>query len=716
METPNIFKTEHDYNYCLDREKTAAYWAKHNIFNMLGVDAFGVRFKGKNCLTTHHIYINKRTTCVGLIPLSSIIHRYLDDYLMWKDFDEYERWNLYLKKVYDYIYQNDISININDLIKEKNILLRKVLSDKDNKTYSQYENLEPLIKCALNNVLYENQIEIMKRAFNYSKTNSIFQIYPYSFSTFDKLLNKGKLYYEIDSLISIKRHIEDVIDNCKNISFDINEVISNRYRYIFEYNDDNNTINITTAVNKYLDNHPEKLRYDWMKNIISSEGTSSDEYLLTNQSINLLLYLHEKNIVLFNLWEKVLNRCKNEDYIGEDIIMLIDTLRRLTFEFIEEEMNKDNNNMLAADVVTNINKNYVPSIFDDPDINHVCCLEFINRITDLKRQKREMRRIQKFKEEFFNKNKRNKIDDTYIVNFESRFLERKLNNDYMGDTFIDSLDIDYSFGPFVSKNSSKILSYLKRKNEGLYNAWRSFFEYLEKYVPQLNENEEFKKLYLLNIHRRFTNLKNRSLTLIKENYILKKDISTSDYYKMISILSNDDVRFYIKSINDVYDSKVVERLRIERYGCIQHLESKYNNKLENILGDNSFTENNRMHMSKKSNRFIYKNMNKDWMGFDLTLNGNEIMDDEVLNDQLFLTDDSRELLSIIKKKKKRLYNEIIDLLSRIPIDNPDNKPFGFDIRMDNLLYDAYCSLNKCRKEFNEKQEEVFIRLRDVIYK
>ena len=717
MKTPNIIKTDHGYNYCIDREKTAAYWAKHNIFNRLGVDAFGVRIKSGSCLTTHHIYINKRTICVGLIPLSYVIHRYLDDYLMWKDFDEYERWNLYLKKVYDYIYQIDTSINVNDLIKERNKLLKKVLTDKKNKVYLGYKNVAPYVKDALINILYDDDVKIMRRAFELTKdNNNIYQIYPYSFITFDKLLNKSNNNFEIESYIPIKKHIENIINNCKTIPFNIEEVISNRYRFIFENNSDNKIlVDVTKGVNRYLDNHLDKLRYDWMKNVITKSGTSSDEYLLTDQSINILLYLHDKNIILFNLWEDVLNRCKNEDCIGEDIIMIIDTLKRLTFEFLEEEMNMDNNSILASDVVANINRNYSPSVFDEQDITHVYALEFVNRIMELKRQKRIKRRVELFKEELSKKYK-DKEEDINNVNLDRKFIEKNLNNDYMGATFIDSPDIDYSFGSFVSKNSAVILSYIKRCNEGLYNSWRRFFVRLEKYIPNLYGNEEFKTLYFLDIHRRITYLRNKTLSFIKQGYRERKDMKISDYYKMVSILSNDDIRFYIRSINDIYDSKLLERVSIKRYGYLDHLESEYNNKLESLLNGNDSSKDIKINMSKRSSRFIYKNMNKDWMGLDLTFDNNENIDDEVLSDELFLTDDSRELLSIIKSKKKRLYNEIMDLLSRIPIDNPDNKPFGFDIRMDNLLYDAYCSLNKCRKEFNEKQEEIFVRLRDIVYK
>ena len=707
MESINITKTDHGYNYCIDRQTVTLNWAKKTFFDVPGVDAVGFRISHENYITTHHIYINNRTTCVGLIPITMSLHKYIDEYLLYKDFKEYERWNLYFKKVYDYIYSNDETIDVNDLIRERNILLERILTIKKNKNKRQYKYIYPYVMEIFNRVQDISKEEILNRAFRKSKENRKIKTYPFSFLVFDKLLNNKINSQQIDSHDAIKNYLFSL---SYNDTFNIHDIISRRYESITKVKEQK--LDIHSGVDKYLKEHHELLRCDWMKNIIPNKGTISDQYLLTEQSKNVLLYLHDMNPYLFDLWEQVLNRCKNEDAIDEELLMIIDVLRRITFEFINEEISKSKDgdllhkiDVLKKDLHCNPEK---LSAFDDPDINHNLCFKAVNEYVYWD----EYHRVKKVCEEIKNKYTYSANGDTtefdIQINASNLKIKDKFNNDFMGNSFITFDDNEDHSQYFISHTSLELLKILKDKEPALHNKWKSFFAFLKIENKKLKSNDEYKKLVLLKVHFQIKKLREASVPVIMATTQNNKDI--------IDMLTNEHIRLYLPNIATIYDSVEVERMITTDFGYTAYDKALYDKRVSEIF-DGQTKQKIQLKNKSRVKRLISKKTNKDWMGFDLDLQYlEECTLDEDITDNLFLTDESKEILQFIKNKKQKLYTKIMDLLNKIPIDNPNNRPFGYEVNMDNLLYEVYCIMNGYRRQFNEAQENAFVRLRNTIYK
>ena len=170
-----------------------------------------------------------------------------------------------------------------------------------------------------------------------------------------------------------------------------------------------------------------------------------------------------------------------------------------------------------------------------------------------------------------------------------------------------------------------------------------------------------------------------------------------------------DIRIYIKSIDDIYDSKEMDKLTKENTSYSNFLNQNYQRYLKS-LSDNDVKF--KINKSKNYDKFYSKNINTDWLGFNIDLLKDNI---RMYNPKLFLTEDSYLILDLLKRMNKNIYYEWLELLEKNNLKNPDDKPLGYDRKFERLIIQTYHILKSKDKQFNDKEKNLIRKLKVRVY-
>ena len=684
-------------SYLSDRKRIMALWFKKNFFDAKNTDMFGITVSNKNHMTAHHIFV-KPGKCVGLAPLSNFVHSYLDDYLRNNNHEEYLRWNIYLKNVYDFIENKNMFITKEELIKERDALLLNILNDKSNKNAACYLRLIPYIKeWAHNNTINVGKLKIP----TYSK---IFNKKYISINDFkyisDLCSNKHipiyyvheNVDYKIDEA-SIKQSLEKYIcrkmHEMQNMYSDFNNYPSNYEVFLSKVNKHINY----TYTDKTLDIMNKSVR-DWMGEKISEPYLFAErEYFLTDNSMHILEYLKNNNFELYALWIKLFSIFKTEPFNKKNFSYR-NRLRNRTMQSIDKDIESHNYEDIFNKVLQKI--------------GHIQSKTNIDEYKDLRRiefAKEYNRRYicQKLNEKSVSKNEPDiKVNNTNKYLHDNRFL----NNDAMG---LKADLINNTFNLFLSDLGWFIYNFLKDNNKTLYKKWIDLFNIMNNKNDGININI-YKTDILLYVHNVLNDLRKETCVYFRKLAQIQPKMSNKNRCIFYSRqFRKKDIRIYIKSIDDIYDSKEIDKLVKENTSYSNFLNQNYQRYLKSLSENDVKFKINKL---KNYDKFYSKNIKTDWLGFNIDLLKDNI---RMYNPKLFLTEDSYLILNLLKRMNKNIYYEWLELLEKNNLKNPDDKPLGYDREFERLIIQTYHILKSKDKQFDDKEKNLIRKLKVRVY-
>ena len=684
-------------SYLSDRKRIMALWSKRNFFDAKNTDMFGITVSNKNHITAHHIFV-KPGKCVGLAPLSNFVHSYLDDYLRNNNLEEYLRWNMYLKNVYDFVEKKNVFITKEELIKERDALLLNILNDKSNKNAACYLRLIPYIKeWAQNNTINLGKLKnpIYSKIFNkkYISVNDFKYITDLCSDKYYPIYHPlENIDYKIDE-ISIKQSLEkyicNKIDAMQNIYSDFNNYPSNYEVFLSKVNQDINY----TYTDKTLDIMNKSIR-DWMGEKISEPYLFAErEYFLTDNSMHILEYLKNNNFELYALWIKLFSIFETEPYNKKNFSYR-NRLRNRTMQSIDNDIESQNYKDIFNKVLQKI--------------GHIQSETNIDEYKDLRRiefTKEYNRRYicQKLNEKSVPKNepeiKVNNIDK-YL--YDNRFL----NNDAMG---LKADLINNTFNLFLSDLGWFIYNFLKDNNKTLYKKWIDLFNIMNNKNDDININI-CKTDILLYVHNVLNNLRKETCVYFRNLAHIQPKMSNKNKCIFYSRqFRKKDIRIYIKSIDDIYDSKEIDKLTKENTSYSNFLNQNYQRYLKS-LSENEVKF--KINKSKNYDKFYSKNIKTDWLGFNIDLLNDNI---RMYNPKLFLTEDSYLILNLIKRINKDMYYEWLELFEKNNLEDPDDKPLGYDREFERLIIQTYYILKSKDNQSNDTEKNLIRKLKVRVY-
>lgn len=492
----------------------------------------------------------------------------------------------------------------------------------------------------------------------------------------DILLNK--MYYNVQNNIYqksklIETYLTDVIrQTSSDVPFSYKDVLNkvDTYNHEHPYLDIldkplNKKVEYKLDSKETLNNYYEKKYHiTWMGSYVDSSNIIDEEYNLSDIDLEILKYL--RSFPMYDKWNRVFYGYKSSDIDNSIVNKYARLLRYTTFHLVGKELDKEENANIKRKIeqkMYELSFNKRTEMYGTDKYSEQMCMEFI--------------RI---------KNKGN--GEKVLIDKENDLC--------------DMMGISYSnVGPdnknyYLSSFSQDMLEILMYRNSDLYKKWLTFFSKYGSKKEKKEENPEFKQFFLDSFHKILTLLRNETRVffqdLLDQCNLEKKKIK---YGIFVSELSKESFKIHVKRIGDTYDSS-----NYDKNIYLDYMNHYSNDTYSCVSTEFDLLRSDTLH-------YIFLNsLNDDWFGLKYQKLDEDSLDVyETLGVESFLYDGSLKLLLVLKEIDTNLYNEWIELFSKI--NNSDRSYYENDITA--LMGKTANALDKYK--FDRTQRLDYLKLR-----
>lgn len=518
--------SKYDQWYKIHREAAISIWNKRNFLGP-NADAVGIEITKRNKITTHHIYVNNK--CIGLIPLTYLFHRYVDDYLKVHDKKAYIEWNKYFQEVILYLKEPEDLLKELYLEKRRNILIMDILTDKKNKSFIAYLRIEPIIK---------------------------------------KMKLDGKLKTDSDKLNSLNSYWFD-----QNYQVDIHKkIIPEKFDGLLQ--------SVNRQDEMHINRHGfvlDRTKLSWMGTPVTINSISDTPYFLTKNDLEILKFI--KDTELINRWKELFLLHFDSSVLPQELEKYTYQLRTSTFGYIYDEL-KTNEDLLKKleNKLDSISQQGRSSMFRTDNIKYQLCIAYARRMNNFNNVTNEELLNGVLKEDILC----GRYNDGMGLDYtENDLKERRPLLSEKSNAILDFLDKPLHwkwrtfFRTFSYKNNYRIedeflrdIFILKFHNEltSLRNETRQYFENLLSNCSKQSKIVKYTS-YIKDFSDRHIRMNIESLGIIYDSEEAKTIYSklVNRYCSIIDMYDNKIKNILENSVNNQYDININISKEISSY-------------------------------------------------------------------------------------------------------------------------------------------------------